>query len=202
MANERSFPVCCYCGACAAFIPDFEKYKEEEIWDNYTSFIQEVAPVAEEADVKIGIHPDDPPVPELGGIPRCIFSSYEGYQRAMEIADSPNIGICFCVGCWLEGGDLMGKGPIESILEFGKQNKLFKIHFRNIDQPLPHFTETFVDDGYMDMYDILNALKQVDFDGVIIADHVPVMADDPRLGTAFTIGYMKSLLDRINKEIS
>ncbi len=174
------------------------KYTEEEIWDNFTSFIQEVAPVAEDADVKIGIHPDDPPVPELGGIPRCIFGSYDGYARAMEIADSPNVGICFCVGCWLEGGDLMGKGPVESIEEFGSQNKIFKVHFRNVHQPLPHFVETFVDDGYMNMFDILEALKRVDFDGVIIADHIPTMADDPRLGTAFTLGYMKALLERVN----
>ncbi|RIK24741.1 MAG: D-mannonate dehydratase, partial [Chloroflexi bacterium] len=81
-------------------------YTQEEIWDNFTRFIQEVAPVAEEAGVKIGIHPDDPPEPELAGIPRCIFSSYDGYRRALEIADSPNVGICFCVGCWLKGGSL------------------------------------------------------------------------------------------------
>ena len=172
-------------------------YSEEEIWDNFTHFIQEVAPVAEEAEVRIGIHPDDPPQPELAGIPRCIFSSYDGYARALEIADSPNIGICFCVGCWLEGGDLMGKGPIESILDFGAQNRIFKVHFRNVNQPLPHFVETFVDDGYMDMYDVLAALQKVGFDGVIIADHIPMMADDARLGTAFTVGYMKAMLDRV-----
>jgi mannonate dehydratase len=68
------------------------KYTEDEIWENFTYFIQQVAPVAEEAGVRIGIHPDDPPVPELGGIPRCIFSSFEGYRRALEIADSPNVG--------------------------------------------------------------------------------------------------------------
>lgn len=64
---------------------------------DFTRFIREVAPVPEEAGVMIGVHPDDPPVPMLGGIPR-IFSSFEGYRRALEIADSPNVGICFCVG--------------------------------------------------------------------------------------------------------
>ena len=128
-------------------------YTQEEIWDNYTHFIQEVAPVAEEADVKIGIHPDDPPQPELAGVPRCIFSTYDGYVRALAIANSPNVGICFCVGCWLEGGPLMGKGPVESIVDFGGQGRIFKVHFRNVNAPLPHFVETFVDDGYMDMYE-------------------------------------------------
>lgn len=176
------------------------RYTEEELWENYTSFIQEVAPVAEEAGVKIGFHPDDPPGPELGGIPRCIFSSYDGYARALELADSPNVGICFCVGCWLEGGPGMGKDVIESIRSFGGQNKIFKVHFRNVHAPLPHFVETFIDDGYMDMYKVMKALREINFNGVVIPDHIPTMVDDPRLGTAYTIGYMKALIDRVNAE--
>src|SRR5665213_2478615 len=66
------------------------KFSKEEMWENYTYFIKQVVPVAEEAGVRIGIHPDDPPVPELGVVPRCIFSNFEGYKRAIEIANSPN----------------------------------------------------------------------------------------------------------------
>jgi mannonate dehydratase len=150
--------------------------------------------------VRIGIHPDDPPVDGLGGVPRCIFSSFAGYQRALDIANSPNIGVCLCAGCWLEGGDLMGKSVTDSILEFGQQKKLFKVHFRNVNQPLPHFVETFIDDGYMNMYAILKAMRAVDFDGVFIADHIPLMGGDPKIGTAYTIGYMKALLERVNAE--
>ena len=90
--------------------PTGASYSEDEIWDNFAYFIKQVVPVAEEAGVRIGIHPDDPPVPELGGVPRCIFSSFEGYRRALEIADSPNVGMCLCVGCWLEGGAADGQG--------------------------------------------------------------------------------------------
>jgi mannonate dehydratase len=176
------------------------KYTENEIWENFTYFIQQVAPVAEEAGVRIGIHPDDPPVPELGGIPRCIFSSFDGYRRALEIADSPNVGMCLCVGCWLEGGSLMGKDVFETIRYFGERKKLFKIHFRNVDQPLPHFVETFIDDGYMKMYRVMKTMREVDFDGVLIADHIPMMSNDHRIGTAFTIGYIKALVERVNAE--
>ena len=56
------------------------------------------SPVAEEAGVRIGIHPDDPPAPVLAGVPRCIFGNFEGYKRAMEIANSPNVGLCLCCG--------------------------------------------------------------------------------------------------------
>ncbi len=176
------------------------KYSEEEIWENFIYFIKQVAPVAEEAGVRIGIHPDDPPVYELGGIPRCIFGNFDGYKRALEIADSPNVGMCLCVGCWLEGGSQMGKDVFETIRYFGERKKLFKVHFRNVDKPLPYFVETFIDDGYMDMYRVLKAMRAVDFDGVLIADHIPTMGNHPRVGTAYTIGYMKALVARVNAE--
>jgi mannonate dehydratase len=175
------------------------KYTPDEIWANYEYFIKQAAAVAEEQNVRIGIHPDDPPVPELGGIPRCIFSNFEGYKRALEIADSPNVGICLCVGCWLEGGALMGKNVLETIQYFGKRKKIFKVHLRNVNQPLPHFTETFLDDGYADMYKILKALKKVDFDGVLIADHIPSLVGS-QTGSAFSIGYMKGLIERVIAE--
>ena len=105
-------------------------YTEDELWENFSYFIGEVAPVAEEAGVRIGIHPDDPPGVDLAGVPRCIFGSFEGYKRAMEIANSPNVGICLCCGTWLEGGKtLTGKDPEEMIRYFGA-NKIWKIHFR------------------------------------------------------------------------
>lgn len=173
-------------------------YSEDEIWDNYTYFIEQVVPVAVEAGVRIGIHPDDPPVRELGGIPRPIFSSFDGYKRALEIADSPNVGMCLCVGCWLEGGELMGKDVLETIRYFGGLNKLFKVHLRNVTQPLPHFVETFLNAGYMDIYKVVEALCEVDFRGVLIPDHIPLMDDDRRVGTAYSIGYMQALVERAN----
>lgn len=171
------------------------KYTREELWANYEYFIKQAAAVAEQQKVNIGIHPDDPPIAEIAGVPR-IFSSFDGYKQALEIADSPNVGMCLCVGCWLEGGKIMGRDVIDTIHYFGKQRKIFKVHFRNVNQPLPYFVETFLDDGYADMYKILQALKDVDFNGVLIADHIPSMAY-PQTGTAFSIGYMKGLVERV-----
>lgn len=173
-------------------------YSDEEIWDTFTRFIREVMPVAEEAGVRIGLHPDDPPVASLGGVAR-IFRDFEGYRRAVEIADSPNFGLCFCVGTWAEGGAAMGKDVLEMIAHFGAQGKLFKIHFRNVDAPLPKFRETLVDDGYVDMYDVMRALRNVNFDGVLIPDHVPGEAGD-RTGTAYTLGYMRAIRSRVYAE--
>jgi mannonate dehydratase len=154
-------------------------FTKDEIWENYTYFIKKVVPVAEEAGVRIGIHPDDPPQPMLAGVPRCIFSNFEGYKRAIEIANSPNIGVCLCCGSWLEGGKMTGAEPVEMIRYFGPRKKLFKIHFRNVSAPLPHFTETMIDDGYYDMSKIMKALVEVKFEGIVIPDHVPGLGSDP-----------------------
>ena len=92
------------------------EYSEEEIWDNFAYFIRQVAPVAEDEGVMIGIHPDDPPDPARWAACRASSSTFESYQRALEIADSPNVGVCLCVGCWLEGGvEVWGVDALEAI---------------------------------------------------------------------------------------
>ena len=177
-------------------------FSEKEIWDNYEYFIKQVVPVAEQQGIFIGIHPDDPPVPMLGGVPRCIFGNFEGYKRALEIANSPNVGVCLCCGTWLEGGDLMGMDVVGAIRYFGKMGKLWKIHFRNVSAPVPHFVEAFVDSGYMEMWKIMRALREVEFDGVVIGDHFPQMAGGSRTAVSYTVGYIKALLERANAEFA
>ena len=176
-------------------------FSEEEMWDAYSYFIRQVVPVAEEVGVYIGVHPDDPPVYPLGGVPRCIFGNFEGFKRAVEIADSPNFGMSLCVGSWLEGGQAMGADAVEVIRYFGGMKKLFHIHFRNITAPLPEgFAETFLDDGYMDMYRVMRALHEVGFDGVIISDHLPEMVGGYRAAEAFAVGYMRALAQAVESE--
>lgn len=177
------------------------KYSKEELWDAYTYFIRQIAPVAEEAGVRIGIHPDDPPVPELGGIPRHIFGTFEGYVKALEIANSPNIGVCLCCGTWMEGGKATGKDVYDAVRSFAKMGKLWKIHFRNVTSPIPNFVETFIDDGYTDMYKLMKTLVEVDFRGNLIADHVPEMAGGRNLGWAYSMGYIRALYATAKAEL-
>jgi mannonate dehydratase len=127
-------------------------------------------------------------------VPRCIFGNFDGYVRALEIANSPNIGVCLCCGTWLEGGKGMGEDVIAAIHYFGKRDKLWKIHFRNVSAPLPYFVETFVDNGYMDMKKVMQALREADFRGALIADHVPALVGGRMTGWAYSIGYIKALL--------
>ncbi|MCW5982686.1 MAG: mannonate dehydratase [Bryobacteraceae bacterium] len=177
------------------------RFSEQEIWDNYAYFVHQVAPLAEELGIRIGIHPDDPPMPELGGVPRCIFGNFDGYAKALEMANSPNIGVCLCCGCWLEGGTFMGRDVTEAIRYFGKRDRLWKIHFRNVDAPLPRFVETFPDDGYYNMWKIMKALKEVDFRGVVIADHVPEMVGGRKSGWSYAIGYIQAMRQVANRGV-
>ena len=178
------------------------EYSEEELWENYAYFIKQVAPVAEEAGVYIGMHPDDPPVYTLGGVPRPILGNMKGFKRALEIANSPYIGVCLCVGCWLEGGtEGMGADVIEAIRTFGGMKKLFKVHFRNVSNPLPApWTETFIDNGYMDMHRVMQALREVGFDGCAIPDHIPGMIGGHRVGEAYSVAYIRALIQAVNNE--
>lgn len=180
------------------------EYSAEEIWENYTYFTKAVLPIAEEADVKLALHPDDPPVAKMNGVAK-LFTHYDGYRRAEKIAGgSRHWGLTFCVGTWAEGGEKMGKNVFEMIHDFGKRGKIFGIHFRNVSSPLPHFVETFPDDGYLDMYQVMKALREVRFNGTVVPDHVPGLEGDTgirRAGTAYCIAYIRALLRRANEEV-
>lgn len=172
-------------------------YTAEEMWVNWETYIKTLLPVAEESGVTLALHPDDPPVPSLGGVAR-IFGSFEGFKRAMEIGDSPNHGLDFCHGCWSE----MGPGVLDAIRYFGPRGKLLYIHFRDVQGTVPKFQECFIDEGNMDMFEVMKTLKEVGFTGFMLTDHVPHMVDDSGWGhrsRAYAIGYMKAMLEVVNK---
>ena len=148
-------------------------FTEDEIWDNYEYYMNAILPVAEEAGVKLALHPDDPPVETLAGVPR-LFRNFEGFKRGMEIADSPIHGLDFCVGSWSE----MGPGVTDAIRYFGERDKIFYVHFRDVQGHVPKFAESFVNNGNCDMFEVMRTLKEVGFTGFMITDHVPHVVDD------------------------
>ena len=177
-------------------------YSEDEIWENYTYFIRQMMPVCAAAGVRLALHPNDPPSPQpLGGIP-CLIHSFDTYRRAFAIADSVGagqaaLGMEFCCGCWLEGG--AGFGDIfEGIRTFVADDRILIVHFRNVTAALPVFTETFLDNGYMDMYRLMKTFVQAGYRGAMILDHSPKFAGEYGRsgGTAYAIGYMRALMER------
>ena len=163
-----------------------------EMWDNYSYFITKVLPAAEEAGVRMSLHPDDPPVPMLGGVAR-IMNSLEGFRRALSIGDSPNNGLTYCVGTW---GQMGGTVVYEALDEFTKSNRVCYLHVRNIKGSVPNFAECFVDEGDIDLVKILRILHRNNFAGFLIDDHVPQMSGDTpwgNRGRAFSTGYLSVL---------
>lgn len=181
------------------------EYSDEELWDNYERFIEEVLPLAEDAGVRLQLHPNDPPVTHQG-VAR-IFRRTEAFRRAMEIANhSPYSGILFCVGTWAEmvGPDGRGENVVQAIREFGSRGHIYQVHFRNVSSPMPTFHETFPDNGYLNMYEIMKGLGQVDFDGMVVPDHVPVCEGSeagPKAAEAFIFGYIRALMQAVDTEL-
>jgi mannonate dehydratase len=179
-------------------------YSAEEIWATYTYFMKAVLPVAEKAGVKLALHPDDPPLAMMNGVAK-VFVHADGYARAEQIAgNSKAWGLTFCVGTWMEGGHQMGKDIFAMIADYGRRGKILDVHFRNVSSPLPRFVETFQDDGYVDMYQVMKALREVRFNGIIVPDHVPEFAGDSgmrRAGVAYCIAAMRAMLRRANEEV-
>jgi mannonate dehydratase len=174
-------------------------YTEDELWDNFAYFMQRIIPAAEAAGVRLALHPNDPPTDMLGGIP-CLIRSAAAYCKAFQIANSPALGMEFCAGCWLEGGKDFGN-ILEGIREFQAQGRILIVHFRNISAPLPQFVETFLDNGYMDMYAVMRALVDSGYCGTVTLDHTPQFAGEYAKGggAAYAVGYMKALLQCIEK---
>ena len=176
---------------------------EEELWANLEYFLDEIVPVAEEAGVKLALHPDDPPVDSVRGVPRLV-NSVENVERILDLHDSPNHGLTFCQGNFAA----MGADVPETIRRFG--DRIHFVHFRDVEGTAEEFVETWHDEGQTDMLAAMAAYRDVGFDGPIRPDHVPKMLDEgdreetqagyTDTGRLFAVGYMRGLLERTASE--
>jgi mannonate dehydratase len=182
----------------AAALPLFRgrEYGAEEMWANYAYFIRAILPVCEEAGVRLAVHPDDPPIPTLGGVAR-LFHSFESHRRALEIAgDSPYSGLDFCLGNWTAmGGDLLG-----AIRHFVPKGQILYGHLQGVHGAVPKFQECFVDESRVDFATVVRTLREVGFDGLLIPGHFPrtvATREHDLTGHAFAIGYLRGLIQAV-----
>lgn len=173
---------------------------KEKMWDNIAYFLKAVIPEAEKANVKMALHPDDPPVPELRGIARIIISP-EAYRRVMRIAPSPVNGVTFEISVYY----LMGANLEAVAKEFGQEKKIFYIHSRNLRGTRDNFVETFQDDGAIDFGKVYQALHDSRVHVPLRPDHDPILDGEVNvhpgygvLGKIFGVGYIKGILDSRN----
>ena len=170
---------------------------EEGLWDNLYYFLDRVLPVAEASGVKLGFHPDDPPITPVYNVPR-ILTSYESYDRLFEAYPSDSLGMTFCQANFsLMDGDLYEKAE-----SFGKAGKIHFVHFRDVKGDKYDFEETFHDDGPTDMARIIGIYLKHAPGVPIRPDHVPTLEGDDNSkygytmrGRLYAMGYLKGLID-------
>jgi mannonate dehydratase len=174
------------------------RVESDELWQRYEYFLAEILPVAEESGVTMALHPDDPPADMLRNTARLVNQPGK-YQRVIDLNPSRANALEFCLGSLQE----MREGDVlESIAQYGKQNKIAYVHFRNVRGKVPLYQEVFVDEGDLDMLSAIQALRDVGFDGVIIPDHTPEMSCGApwHAGMAYALGYMKAALQMSERE--
>jgi mannonate dehydratase len=173
----------------------------EACWDRITYFLEKVVPVAAEAGVRIALHPNDPGLPQdrpFRGV-HAVLASVEGLKRFVDTVPNPYHGLNFCQGTISEMLARPGDEIDEVIRYFGRRGKIFNVHFRNIAGGLGNFTETFPDNGSVDLPRALRTYREVGFQGMIMPDHVPAVEGDADHLRAFAycFGYIQALLQVI-----
>ena len=171
-------------------------------WERITYFLERVVPVAEEHKVRLACHPHDPGMPPDKGYRgvHTVLGSVDGLKRFVEIHESPYHGLNFCQGTVSEMLEDPGREIFDVIRYFGRRQKIFNVHFRNIRGGFLNFRETFLDDGDVDMLEALRVYKEVGYDGMMMPDHVPTIDGDAggRQAFAFAFGYIKALMRAVD----
>ena len=173
-------------------------------------------PTAERNGIRMGLHPDDPCLPSLGGYAR-IFGSVEAYDRAYALYPSPSNAITFCQAnfklmlacdtCVAPGESSPRQSnnqTLEAIVRhFG--SRIAFIHVRDVEGTREDFTELFHDQGDIDQFALMRTYREIGLDVPVRGDHVPEMEGDRlltpegtpgyfTLGRLFANGYLKALL--------
>jgi len=179
------------------------EFPEELFWERITYFLERVIPVATQYKVRMACHPHDPGVPSGGyrSVER-VLGTVDGLKRFIEIAESPYHGLNFCVGTIASNLENPSEEIFDVIRYFGTRQKIFNVHFRNIRGRRDSFQEVYPDEGDLDMFGILRTLRQVDYSGMLMPDHIPTHPNDRdgRQGLAFAFGYIKGLIQAVYAE--
>ena len=174
------------------------KLTKDQVWANYGHFIKSVMPTAEKCGVRMGLHPDDPCLPELGGYAR-ILETVADYDRAYSIYPCESNAVTYCQANF----KLMGADLEETARHFGK--RIAFVHVRDVEGDKTDFTELFHDQGTTDQFSLMRTYRSLGLDVPMRGDHVPEMEGDRKLvedaipgyfnmGRLFANGYLKALL--------
>ncbi len=174
---------------------------DDQLWESLAYVMERIVPVAEEAGVKLALHPDDPPISPIRGVARILRSS-EAMRRAIDLVPSPNNGVTFCQGTFAT----MNADIPQEIRAFGERGAIHFVHFRDVRGTPEKFVETFHDDGQTDMAAAMRTYRTIGFAGPMRPDHVPTMEGEENLtpgydvlGRLFAVGYIRGLAEAVAK---
>lgn len=167
----------------------------EVLWRRVEYFLSEIMPTAEKNGVKLAAHPDDPPA-EFVRLQARLVQKPELYIKLLKIVPSKSNVLELCLGTLQEMNDPQGKDIYYWVECYAERGAIGYVHFRNVCGKVPHYHETFIDEGDIDMRRIIAILRKHNFEGMLIPDHTPLMnCDAPwHAGMAYAMGYMKALL--------
>ncbi|NYI76609.1 mannonate dehydratase [Nocardioides panzhihuensis] len=145
-------------------------YTREQLWENYAYFLERVVPVAEEAGVRLAVHPNDPPYQVSRGNPQ-IMGSVPDWQRMVETVDSPSNGMTVHSGVTAE----VGFDSVSFLRWMARKDRVNHIHYRNVvvEEPFVRYAEVFPDNGETDMFAFMRELVRSGY-------HLGVLAEHPR----------------------
>lgn len=178
--------------------PPKQRVTADQLWGGLLNIYRQVMPIVDGSKTRIAMHGNDPPLYDHLGNPQ-ILCRFGDFDRLFREVPSANNGITFCVGTRYESGEDI----FEGLRHFGGAGKLFHIHFRNVRGTLPgqqEYSEVFVDDGDINMTQVVRTLHEVGYDGVIDYDHpIGLDGDDPlhKQYISFVVGYMRSLIQSL-----
>lgn len=176
----------------------------DEVYERITYLLDRLLPVAEEYNVKLANHIADPPTPVgYRGITRWNSPDvFEGIKRFAQLYDSQAHGFNLCLGSVAEGLEIPKTEILPIIKWVGDRNQIFNIHLRNIKGGWNNFMEVYPDNGDLDYAQIIKALRDVGYDGIVMPDHTPHHNDPASKlqGQAFAFGYIKAIIQAIGNE--
>ena len=164
----------------------------DEIWARFAAFLNDMIPVAEEAGVRLALHPEDPPLPVLRGTARLVYDP-DHFQRVLDCSPSPMNAIEFCVGTVSE---MAGADVYAAVDRYSRAGRIAYVHLRNVRGKVPRYHETFIDEGDTDMLKVLQILHRNGYEGVVIPDHTPLLdcAAPWHAGVAHALGWIRAAM--------
>jgi mannonate dehydratase len=131
-------------------------------------FLKAVVPEAEKANVRLALHPNDPPVPLSRGSEQ-IMASFEQWKQYLNLVKSPYNGMTFDCGVTRE----MGEDPVTVCRYLGERDCINHVHFRNVvvRKPYIDYTEVFLDNGQVDMFAVMRELVRQKYPRGLYPEH-------------------------------